>query len=82
MKVNLSDIDAVVTSHGHWDHTAATVDIVSQTGGVKVYSHTLAFDPRFFVDKKEMMRSNGVPEGQGFVEIETAEEMLLQRGGT
>ena len=79
MKVNLGDIDAVVISHGHRDHTAATVDIVSQTSGVKVYSHTLAFEPRFFVDKKERMRSSGVPEGQGFVEIETAEEMLLQR---
>jgi len=78
MKVNLVDIDAVVISHGHWDHTSATVDIVNQTGGVKVYSHPLAFEPRFFVDKKGKMRSSGIPEGQGIVEIEAAGGEMMQ----
>ena len=33
MKVDFNDVDAVVISHGHGDHTAATVEVVQATGG-------------------------------------------------
>ncbi len=72
LKVDLRGIDAVVLSHGHWDHTSATIDIVKAVGGVKVYAHPLVFQHVFRVDKKGEKRRISVPDGQGLVEIEAA----------
>jgi len=56
MKVDFSDVDTVVISHGHGDHTAATVEVVQATGGVKVYGHPHTFLPRFY----ERARAHGL----------------------
>ncbi len=39
LKIDFSDVEAIVLSHGHGDHTAATVEVINKTGGVKVYGH-------------------------------------------
>ncbi len=72
LKVDLAGIDAVVLSHGHWDHTSATVDVVKAAGGVKVYAHPSAFQPVFIVDEKGKRHRISVPDGQGVAEIEAA----------
>ena len=72
LKVNLSDVDCVVISHGHGDHTAATVEVAEATGGVKVYAHPHTFSPRFHVDKTGKRRKHGVPKDEGLEEIEKA----------
>lgn len=72
LKVNLSDVDCVVLSHGHLDHTAATVQMVKALGSVKVYAHPHTFLPRFFKEKTGKLRMIGVPKGEGRVEIERA----------
>lgn len=80
LKAKLGDIDCIVISHGHGDHTAATAEIVGAAGGVKVYAHPRTFLPRFFEDKHRKRRSIGVPEGQGLREIEKAGgQVLLKR---
>lgn len=72
LKVDFSDVDCVVISHGHSDHTAATVEVVESAGGVKVYGHPHTFLPRFYEDKTGRRRRGGVPEGEGLEEIEKA----------
>jgi 7,8-dihydropterin-6-yl-methyl-4-(beta-D-ribofuranosyl)aminobenzene 5'-phosphate synthase len=72
LKVNLSDVDCVVLSHGHYDHTATTVEVVKTSGGVKVYGHPHTFLPRFFKDKTGKRRQIGIPKGEGLHEIERA----------
>ena len=72
LKVDLSDVDSVVLSHGHTDHTAATVEVAEASGGVKVYVQPSTFLPRFFEDKKGRRREIGVPKGEGLAEIEKA----------
>lgn len=72
LKADLSDVDCVALSHGHLDHTAATVEIVKMAGGVKVYAHPHTFLPRFLKDKTGKKRDIGVPKGEGIVEIENA----------
>jgi len=72
LKVNLSDVDCVVISHGHGDHTAATVEVAEAAGGVKVYAHPQTFLPRFHVDKTGKRRKHGVPKDEGLEEIEKA----------
>jgi 7,8-dihydropterin-6-yl-methyl-4-(beta-D-ribofuranosyl)aminobenzene 5'-phosphate synthase len=72
VKADLRNVDCVVISHGHGDHTAATVEVVKASGGVKVYGHPHTFLPRFNVDKEGKRRRGGPPEGQYFEDIEGA----------
>jgi 7,8-dihydropterin-6-yl-methyl-4-(beta-D-ribofuranosyl)aminobenzene 5'-phosphate synthase len=72
LKVNLSDLDCIVLSHGHLDHTAATVEIVKAAGNVKILAHPHAFLPRFYIDKKGKRREIGIRRGEGLREIERA----------
>jgi 7,8-dihydropterin-6-yl-methyl-4-(beta-D-ribofuranosyl)aminobenzene 5'-phosphate synthase len=72
LKVNLSDVDCVVISHGHLDHTAATVEIAEAAEKPKVYAHPHVFLQRFFKDKKSKLRKIGIPKGEGQKEIEKA----------
>ena len=71
LKVDLSDVDCIVLSHGHSDHTATTAELVEATGGVMVYAHPHTFSPRFIEDKKGKRR-HGVPRDEGIYEIEKA----------
>lgn len=72
LKLDLGDVDCVVLSHGHGDHTAATVEVVETSGGFRVYAHPHLFEPRFYVSREGKRRPGGVPEGQGVAEIEAA----------
>lgn len=72
LDVDLSDVDCVVISHGHGDHTAATVEVVKVAGGSKVYAHPYTFLPRFREDKTGKRRQHGIPKGEGLEEIEKA----------
>jgi 7,8-dihydropterin-6-yl-methyl-4-(beta-D-ribofuranosyl)aminobenzene 5'-phosphate synthase len=72
LEIDLSDVDCIVLSHGHLDHTGATVETVKAAGGVKVYAHPHTFLHRFHRDKKMKKRDIGVPKGEGIAEIEKA----------
>jgi len=72
LKLKLKNIDAVVLSHGHLDHTAATVEVVEAAGGIKVYGHPQTFIQRFIKRKGKRSKNIGVPKGQGMAEIEKA----------
>jgi len=71
LKADLSDVDCIVLSHGHHDHTAATVEVVAAAGGgVKIHAHPHTFLQRFFESKKGRRREIGVPNEEGLEEIE------------
>ena len=72
LEKDLSSIDCIVLSHGHLDHTAATVEAVKASGGVPVYAHPYCFYPKFFQTKEGKRFDIGVPEGQGISNIESA----------
>jgi 7,8-dihydropterin-6-yl-methyl-4-(beta-D-ribofuranosyl)aminobenzene 5'-phosphate synthase len=72
LKVDLSNLDAVVLSHGHSDHTAATVEIMWASGGCPVYAHPHCFLPRHNLSNKGKRTRAGVPESQGLSQIEAA----------
>jgi 7,8-dihydropterin-6-yl-methyl-4-(beta-D-ribofuranosyl)aminobenzene 5'-phosphate synthase len=72
LKLKLKEIDAVVLSHGHLDHTAATVEVVEAAGGTKVHGHPDTFIQRFIKRKGKRENNVGVPKGQGIAEIEKA----------
>lgn len=70
--LNLSEIEVVVISHGHGDHTSATVDVVEASGGVKVYAHPHTYLDRFYESAEGEKTRAGPPEGQGLADIEAA----------
>jgi 7,8-dihydropterin-6-yl-methyl-4-(beta-D-ribofuranosyl)aminobenzene 5'-phosphate synthase len=72
LETDLSDVDAIVISHGHGDHTVATVEVVEAAGGCPVYAHPHTFLSRFYVSKDGKRREGGIPEGQGVADIEAA----------
>lgn len=51
--VNLRKIDAIMLSHGHYDHTNGLIGVLQSTGKrVPVLAHPKAFNPKFEVKPK------------------------------
>ncbi len=60
LKVDLSTIDKIVISHGHFDHTGGLYEVLSQTGEIDIIAHPDILRPKFAVrDDTEM--SIGIP---------------------
>jgi len=70
LKLDLNDLDAIILSHGHSDHTVATIEAVEMAGGCPVYAHPHCFLPRYYETKEGKRTKGGVPEGQGVSDIE------------
>ena len=52
LKIGLSDLQYIVLSHGHGDHTSATVELVKMAKKVvKVVAHPHLYLPKYYVDK-------------------------------
>jgi 7,8-dihydropterin-6-yl-methyl-4-(beta-D-ribofuranosyl)aminobenzene 5'-phosphate synthase len=72
IKEDFSDVDCIVLSHGHYDHTATTTEIVKASGGVKVYGHPHTFTERISENRVGKRRRIDPPKGQGIGAIEAA----------
>lgn len=51
LEVNLSDIDSIILSRGHLDHTVATVEVAKFAGSVSIFAHPDTFPSRFYEDE-------------------------------
>lgn len=79
MKIDLRELEYIILSHGHGDHTAATVEIAEIAGGgVKIVVHPHLFQPRFYVNPRGKRRRGGVPEGEGVSDIEKVGGRVIQ----
>lgn len=72
LKVDLTGLDCLVLSHGHYDHTGAIVESVRSAKGTKVYAHPHVFLPRVFIDAHGKRRYIGIPQKQNREEVESA----------
>lgn len=73
MHLDLSDIDGLVISHGHGDHTAATVEALQMARRkVPVIVHPHTFKRRFRIEKSGKRRFSGVPKKERARDIERA----------
>ena len=62
LKVDPLSVDAVVLSHGHYDHTGGLKDLVESGAEVDLYLHPAALHPKYHQEKTPPHRSIGTPE--------------------
>ena len=61
-------LDAVVLSHGHYDHTGGLADVVAASGPIDVYAHTGIFRVRYAREGGARLRDTGPPWSRGEAE--------------
>lgn len=75
--VNLDEVEVIVLSHGHYDHTGGLLEVLKKVGKrIPVIAHPDAFKPKFAVRPK--LRYIGIPFSQS--EIEKSGGVLLKTG--
>ncbi|MBP8950909.1 MAG: MBL fold metallo-hydrolase [Armatimonadetes bacterium] len=58
---DLSTLDALVLSHGHYDHTGGLAALLEQSGPLDVWAHPAAFEPTFASGAEGDARYIGMP---------------------
>ncbi|APG28790.1 MBL fold metallo-hydrolase [Syntrophotalea acetylenivorans] len=64
---NLADIDALLISHGHYDHTGGLPQALEANNSLKVYGHPDIFTARYW-DIQDQRRYVGIPYQRDYLE--------------
>ena len=59
--ISLEDADAVVLSHGHYEHTGGLREVLRAAPRAPVYAHPAAFEPKYAGKPGEAARDVGFP---------------------
>jgi 7,8-dihydropterin-6-yl-methyl-4-(beta-D-ribofuranosyl)aminobenzene 5'-phosphate synthase len=59
--IRLTQIDALVLSHGHYDHTGGVAEALKTSQSVAVYAHPAAFAEKFIRNNDGTAREIGMP---------------------
>jgi 7,8-dihydropterin-6-yl-methyl-4-(beta-D-ribofuranosyl)aminobenzene 5'-phosphate synthase len=77
LKINLRDLEAIVLSHGHRDHTATTVELAKRSRRrVQVFAHPHTFKGRYLATKKGKKWSR-VPKGERIEDLERVSARVI-----
>jgi 7,8-dihydropterin-6-yl-methyl-4-(beta-D-ribofuranosyl)aminobenzene 5'-phosphate synthase len=60
--IHLSRLDAVVLSHGHFDHTGGLADLLQEHSPPAVFLHPAAAEPKYARSEEPPHRSIGMPK--------------------
>ena len=59
--IDLAQVEAVVLSHGHYDHCGGLLKILKAAPGATIYCHRRALDERYSQQKGQAAREVGMP---------------------
>jgi len=65
LECDLEQIDVLVLSHGHYDHSGAVAEVVQRAGSSRVFCHPNAFVPRYSIKTGESPRNIAMPLHNG-----------------
>lgn len=71
MGIDLSKVQKIILSHGHYDHTGGLGDALKASGGAHIYSHPDIFDKKCSKDKQNQ-RFIGIPYTREALELKGA----------
>lgn len=60
--IDLGDADALVLSHGHYDHTGGLAAVLKRTVGLEVHAHPAALENRYTPNADGTARSIAIPD--------------------
>ncbi len=68
LKKDLGGLDAIVLSHGHYDHTSGLPQVLRLNSSVPVYAHEDIFLDRFWMKQGEKTREIGIRYKRAYLE--------------
>lgn len=82
LSVPLREADAVVLSHGHYDHTGGLAEALKARPPIPVYAHPAALEPKFMLGPRRAVREIGMPFPARRAVREHAERLVQTREPT
>jgi 7,8-dihydropterin-6-yl-methyl-4-(beta-D-ribofuranosyl)aminobenzene 5'-phosphate synthase len=76
MNKDLSDVNKVVVSHGHYDHSGGLWPLLQECGPKSVYGHPAIFRPRYRVKDTGENLAIGIPQSRTELEMAGADFKL------
>ncbi|MBO8137710.1 MAG: MBL fold metallo-hydrolase [Desulfotomaculum sp.] len=61
LDIDLNEIDFIILSHGHYDHTGGLLSILRKTGKIPIYAHPEALKPKYKLLPPSSYRATGLP---------------------
>ena len=78
LNIDLSRIDAVVLSHGHYDHTGGLKHLLEKNTAFRLYAHPDVFATKLRSIKKEKYKNIGIPLKRAVFENTDVQLVLTQ----
>ena len=62
LQIDLRGLDALVLSHGHYDHTGGIPEVLRQSPNLKIFAHPDLFSPRYGQRETPPHKPIGIPQ--------------------
>lgn len=66
--IDLGEIEGIILSHGHYDHTGGLEAVLAETGEVDIFAHPGIFRDRFRLEKSGKTTPIGIPFSRSILE--------------